>query len=216
MIKAVIIDFDGVICDSNKVHVISWKHVFSELGEPFDEEYYGYQLQGLNKILGIKKILRDFNHEDEDLNQIVSLRDKKMDELYKDINNFTLNQNILSFIDKNKRKDIKFILYSGSSRVRKVLEMHDIQDKFYYVVDIKKEFKDKGEFTNYLKICDKFDVLPSECAGIDDSPIAISAMNKAGLVTIGIGKYTKNISDVNFERVELFNINNLNDIRSKK
>lgn len=210
MIKLIIIDFDGVICDSNMVHINCWKYIFDIIGEIFSEEYYGYELQGLNKEIGIQKILDKYGHRDFDPAELLKIRDKKMDELYQDKRNFYLNKNIVDAIDYYKNKSVKIILYSASSRVKDILRMHQIYNKFDYIVDIKNQYSDKGEAINYINLCKKFNTSPRNCVGIEDSPIAIKAMKESGIYTIGIGKYTKEYCDMHFENVELFNKDKIN------
>ncbi|HPM41743.1 MAG TPA: HAD hydrolase-like protein, partial [bacterium] len=47
-IKALVFDFDGVITDTEPVHMEAWLAVFEPMGISFDEEEYRENYLGLN------------------------------------------------------------------------------------------------------------------------------------------------------------------------
>jgi beta-phosphoglucomutase len=191
-IKAIILDMDGVLVDSEPYHVQSFKIFMDELNLSYDESYI-YTFIGHSIRSNIESINQKFIHDDNfDLDKAVQRRDEIYVGLIKQADLKPL-PGIDALLDLCLQMDIIPALASSSTREQVDVILKKLSDEnrnlykiFKSVVtgdDVKnrKPAPDIYEITlNNLKISAR------QSLAIEDSPAGVQAAKNAGIYCIGL------------------------------
>ncbi|AEF17692.1 MULTISPECIES: beta-phosphoglucomutase [Thermoanaerobacterium] len=188
--KGVIFDLDGVITDTAEYHYLAWKKLADELNVYFDREI-NENLKGISRIESLEIILKKSNNFFSEEEKYY-LADKK-NEYYKEmINRMTpkdLLPGVVDLIRELKDRGIKIAVASVSKNAKTVLSNLGLIETFDYIVDAEKIKNGKPDPEIFLNAAAGIDVEPKLCIGIEDSKAGIEAINRAGMVSIGVGNY---------------------------
>lgn len=192
MKKAVFFDFDGVICDSEMLHVqIALDFYKKENIHVFPEEIYR-SIGGNRRMNNLLKVYND--HIDEIPYDYDTFRERKSihREKYKDFNYGTIVfKNVKKTLCTLKDKGIKLALASSSSMpyLLKNIKDCDLEGIFDYVIsgDMFKQSKPHPEI--YNTCLDYFGISPKEALIVEDSPYGIEAGVNANVEVIAIKDY---------------------------
>jgi beta-phosphoglucomutase len=186
--KAIIFDFDGVLFDSEKIHLQACNHVFSDFGFTISEEEYFQHYVGLSDnemfplILNEKAIIVDSS-------KIKSLRQHKVN-AYKEIinRNESLSglPNLVAFIEKARRTINHFAICSGATREEidttiNKLESGRLQKYFTSIIAVEDVQSGKPSPEGYLLAAKRLNIPPQFCLAIEDTPKGIHAAKSAGM-----------------------------------
>ena len=193
MLKAIIFDVDGVIAETESIHMRAFLKTFEKFNIDFTPEYQR-NLIGLTVRDNIIQVKRDFNI-DVDLEEYIKIRNDKYLELLENdavIPNHGL-KDILLWGEKN---NIKQGICSSSIRemVDKVLEdvfkNMEIAESVYDFFDgitTGDEVERKKPFPDiYLNVINKLKLKPSECMAIEDSTAGVKSAKSAGCPVVGL------------------------------
>lgn len=209
MIKAFILDFDGVIVDTDPFHFDSWKKVLksNNINIEFNEENYNL-IRGFGRSLAFDKLM-EFNSVSS-INPVLKnkiLKDKN--EIFlqsvKNINKEYLIPGVEEFI-LNSKSLYKLGVASASENAGYILGEIGINDLFDVVVDAKVTNNKKPNPEVFFKCCEQLNVTPNECIVFEDSLNGVKASKSGGFLTYGVG----NIEIINY--VDFF-INNFLDFK---
>lgn len=106
---------------------------------------------------------------------------------------------IKSLIDDCKSKGLKLALASASKNGPIILDKLGLAHVFDAIVDPSEVRKGKPAPDIFLAAARQLDLLPSECVGLEDSVAGITAINTAGIVSIGVGGPELNHAKARFE-----------------
>lgn len=190
MIKAIIFDFDGVICRTEEFYIEYKYELFKKLGYPLTKEYM-YNSIGQN----FKQFFLKQYPNLDDYNGIYQLYRHAMLEVnppYEDI----FNDEIFELLYYCKKNKIKCAIASNTpvSRVirdSKLLKIDSYMDELIGA-DIVKCEKPNPDFYRYA--CKKLNVLVSEAIVVEDSAIGIQAAIDAGIYTVAKNAYPLKIN----------------------
>jgi HAD superfamily hydrolase (TIGR01509 family) len=177
----ILVDLDGVLWFSEKLHKDAFIEVFKELTVDahklvnqtwvFGEPTYQYASR-LLKIIGIEKqeqILQDF---------IVKKR------YYADKTDFVpLNTRLIKTLSKMKKTNLKLALVSSSSNlnVSKFLAMSKTLTLFDFVVDSTMVVNPKPSPDCYNYAMHNLGLVPDKCLAIEDSEVGIQSARNANI-----------------------------------
>ena len=182
-IKGIIFDVDGVIFDSEKLHLQAWKKVFKKRNILLIDEKSGVGRSDREFLLELKAkktIPSDIDIreiQEEKLAVLIGLADKKV-ELFPGV------KELLSFLKDNyllcvaSNSDIKFI--------SKVLQNTNLARYFKHIITINDVSKPKPHPDIYLLSLKKMGLTSEECIVIEDSPVGIEAAKRAGMKCIAV------------------------------
>lgn len=188
--RAVIFDLDGVITDSARYHFEAWKMIADEQGIPFDETF-NERLKGVPRIDSLKLILgqdisgRVYSHE-----EMYELANRKNDYYVKLTSSMTRKDilpGIAEFLRELKAKGIKTGLASVSHNAGTILHRLELEEAFDYVADPREIRRLKPYPDIFLACADELGVRPSACVGVEDAASGITAINLAGMKSVGVG-----------------------------
>lgn len=210
---AVILDLDGVITRTARVHAAAWKKLFDGYMkkifgdkdfEPFDlETDYRNYVDGKPRYDGVKSFLASRNielpygnHDDSpDRETICGLGNKKNQIFlqYLKIEGVEIYETSISLIKLLKNKGLKTAVVSSSKNCGAVLDAANISDLFDVKVDgvdsDALDFKGKPEPDIFLEAARRLGVEPKRCAVFEDALSGVEAGNKGGFgMVVGVNR----------------------------
>lgn len=191
--EAIIFDFDGVLFDSEKIHLHACNQVFKDLGFTIPEDEYFQAYVGLSDNEIFDLILKNKNIQLSS-DQVIALRKRKII-AYKDYvtSHVSLDgvSGVKEFLKIHARIIDHFAICSGATREEIEatlikLEQGKLRAHFKHIVSIDDIRLGKPSPEGYLLAANRLNVLPQYCLAIEDTPIGIAAAKSAGMTVIGI------------------------------
>jgi beta-phosphoglucomutase len=191
MLRAIIFDMDGVICDSEPLHLRAFQQVLQEEGIPMtDQEYYDRYLAFDDR--GCFETIYKLHHralDAEAMKKLLVRKSRYFDEQMK--KRLTVYPGAEGFVKKAAEK-YPIALASGARRleVEFVLKKAKIRGLFTAIIsadDVKKGKPDPESFLTALKILNERrlvgteEIKPGECLVIEDSRHGLAAARGAGM-----------------------------------
>ena len=220
MIRAIIFDFDGVITDSEPVHLKMFQKVLSEMGITLDaREYYEVYL-GMDDKGCFTTILKA-NGIGTASQLIQSLIQKKTNYLMEYIkNDLFIYPGVVELVGSAK-KDYLLAIASGALRheIEFVLESAGIRSAFSVIVSAEDVSEGKPNPECFNKTLERLNgiggerIKKDECLVIEDSIAGIEAAKAAGMSCVAVtntysrdrltlaDKVVKELSEINFENL---------------
>jgi beta-phosphoglucomutase-like phosphatase (HAD superfamily) len=195
MLKAIIFDFDGVIADTEPLHLKAFQLTLKENGiELSDEDYFENYLAYDDKTL-FKELLKDRNYERNEA-QISELMNRKSEHFENVLKgNILVLEGVPEFISTISGK---YPLAIGSGAIRSeiidILESGGLGEHFEIIVSADEVINCKPDpevFIEALRRLNNLDsvsekISPQECLVIEDSTSGIKAAHSAGMKCIAI------------------------------
>lgn len=196
--KAFLFDFDGVICDSEKAHMLAALKAIEPQNIGFTEEYYFEKLFGFDDV-GLFNHLYSVNHKTptpELLKAFIEQKDQAFFNLIE--KETTIYSGAKDLVKRLKSKNIPVAIVSGAftHEIKGCLEKSNIKNEFEFIVgaDSVKHSKPDPEsyelgYTKMLQLIP--DLEKSDIWVLEDSPTGIFSATGAELNVIGITNTTK-------------------------
>ena len=183
MLKAVVCDMDGVLIDSEPVHMEAHKRIMEKLNLPFEKDYY-MQFVGSTTDYMWAKMIKDFSI---DLSPDELM--KMSDEFVKEINGeagYPVMEGAKNIICTLKDSGLKLAVASSSgiSRIEQSLDKIGVRDEFDVIVSGMKVENPKPAPDVFLKAAEELNVSPDECIVIEDSLNGMKAAKNAGMICV--------------------------------
>lgn len=211
MIKAVILDVDGVIIDTEEANALSSVQMFRELYniEVKPEDFVPFV--GTGSVRYVQGVAEKYGI---DINVKKATR-RREDNFIKNLNKLQLFPGVKDFIRAVKQAGLKIAIATSSDRTK-------FQAAFRQVGLLEQEFEvivtgDEARHTKphpeiYLTAAKKLELEPSSCLVIEDSITGIEAANRAGAFSVAI---TNTFSEKDLGEANLI-IRSLEELNIKK
>jgi beta-phosphoglucomutase family hydrolase len=183
MIKAVIFDMDGVIAETEHVHIKAEKQTMLKYGIQISEEelheYTGTTAKRMFKEL-IEKYKLDTTFE-----KIFNEKEKILFGLLEEDTKPT--KGAIELLHKLKEMNIKLGIASSSHRklIRYVLKKLKITHLFDSIVSAEDIVNSKPHPEIFLTSAKRLKVNPAACLVVEDSKLGVQAAKKAGMKCLG-------------------------------
>jgi len=183
MIKAILLDLDGVIADSEKMRTQYVQKVMRRtfrisIPDRFFDNLFGVKdSEIIERIFARYRIIAP-------IDEIIVNKKKDLVPMYKNVRMFPGAEVFL----KNASKKYKLAVCSSSWRayVHVFLKSHGIERHFKAVLGREDVTKRKPHPEIYLKAAKKLNVKPPECVVIEDSVVGVEAAKRAGMRCIAV------------------------------
>jgi len=193
MFKAIVFDFDGVITDTEPVHMQAWLQVFAPLGISFEKEEYDRYYLGFNDRDFLDAVGRTHNRafmSDEKAKLIPIKLKQSLKLLNKEI---PLMKGVQEFVERSSKNTLLAIC-SGANKeevyfVLRQLGWYEFFDPIVTQEDVIRGKPDpEGYKLAWTKLRERIggDLKPSDCLAIEDSPKGIAAARAAGMKCLAI------------------------------
>ncbi len=188
MKSAIILDLDGVICDTAHFHFLAWHRLAAEYGYELthaDNE----QLKGVSRadsltfILGLANKTLSPEQFQEDLHR----KNEWYLELVKDMGPLDVLPGVPSFFAEVAARKIPLALGSASKNANMVLTRVGLIHAFNAIVDASQVTHGKPHPETFLKAADLLGIAPEKCLVFEDSAAGVQAAIEGGMNAIGIG-----------------------------
>lgn len=183
--RAVIFDMDGVLIDSEPLHIELETKMISELNIPLSEDMYS-RFAGTTSF-SMWKILADEFKIDKNPKMLSNESDRRFIDALLGTEKVKLFDGVLEVLNKLKGFEIPLALASSSSKevVNAVLKKFELDDIFPVVVTGSDVQNSKPHPEIFLKASQMLNVSPANCIVVEDSPNGIKAAKLAGIDCIG-------------------------------
>jgi beta-phosphoglucomutase family hydrolase len=182
MIEAIIFDHDGVIVNTEPLHVEVWKEFFKQKGEVVTDEDLEDKALGKTEIDVIKTFIKD--KTEAKYEELLKERRKLFHQFFE--KNFTEIPGVKDFINSLKETKLKVGAASSSpkDRVEYSLDRLDVRDIFQTVVTAERVKKGKPDPEIYLLAAEELGVDPTNCLVFEDSGSGVKSAKAAGMKVI--------------------------------
>jgi beta-phosphoglucomutase-like phosphatase (HAD superfamily) len=195
MLKAIIFDFDGVIADTEPIHLKMFQKVLDEEGITLTEEKYHQKYLALDDKGCFSAVLSDNGRKvDKKLvEDMIRRKSVYFDDYVKD--NIIIFPGVVGFV-KEVAKERLLAIASGALRheIEFGLEAAGIRREFQAIVSAEDVEKGKPDPEPFLKALQELNgilgnsaqIQPSECLVIEDSLHGIAAAHEAGMKCLAV------------------------------
>ncbi len=183
--RAVIFDMDGVLIDSEPLHIELETKMITELNIPLNKEMYS-RFAGTTSLSMWKILVEEFNLDKNP--KMLSLEsDKRFIEALLTTDKVKLFDGVKVVLNKLKELGIPLALASSSSIdvVNAVLRKFELEGVFSAVVTGSDVQNSKPHPEIFLKASQMLNISPSYCVVVEDSPNGIKAAKLARINCIG-------------------------------
>ncbi|MCK4752276.1 MAG: HAD family phosphatase [Planctomycetes bacterium] len=194
MLRAVIFDFDGVIADSEALHLRAFNQVLTQFSIEISQQDYYKNYLGLSDF-DLFKLLIDQRVFESDVTQIKEfINQKKV--IYEKLakTECEIIEGVRDFLQLLNDNNIPMAICSGAllPEIEMILEGAKLHSFFEAIVSAEQIEKGKPDPEGFLVTLAKLNeknqnpIEPDECIVIEDSHWGLEAAKSAGMLTIAI------------------------------
>jgi len=183
--KAVLFDFDGVLADTENIHVVAWERIFAELGWPADDAVCSRAAEQddrtfLDAVFTAHQIL------DADLDGW--LRRKQALTLAMLADSPRLYPGAAALVRKlHGQTRLAVVTTTWRDNVTTVLRAAGLLDAFELIVAKEDSSATKPDAAPYVLALERLGLGPADAIAIEDSPTGIASARGAGLACVAVG-----------------------------
>ena len=189
-LKAVFLDFSGVIIDDEAINQELIADILLSENLRADDDEYTQYCRGKSDRTCLKDILTNRGRilPDEYIDKLLKTKSQGYRQKIDQLREIPLPPHLREFLTQLKEQNIAVGLVTGATRseVEYVLEKVELTPYFDLIVagdDLKQS---KPEAEPYLLAAQKLNLQPSECLAIEDNPVGIEAAKRAKIQVVGI------------------------------
>lgn len=183
--KAVLFDMDGVIVDSEPLHVAAFQATLKNYGHSLSGEQYKQHFAGRTDEAGFRQY---FDYIGETVELPVVMDEKAKVYLGLAADQLTPYPGVLEFIRDLAAREVRLALVTGSLRAEAdvVLRTFNLTDIFSTVIAAEDVTHGKPSPEGYLKGARGLNVGPADCIIIEDAPSGVQAAKAAGIRCVAV------------------------------
>ncbi len=183
--KAVLFDMDGVIVNSEPLHVAAFQAVLKRYGHDLSDDQYKHHFAGKTDEAGFRQYF-DFINEMVELPVIMDEKAKAYLELAAD--QLVPYPGVVELISRLASQKVPLALVTGSLRTEAeiTLQTFKIAEFFTAVVAAEDITQSKPSPEGYLKGAAALEVDPADCIVIEDAPSGVKAARAAGMRCLAV------------------------------
>jgi HAD superfamily hydrolase (TIGR01509 family) len=194
--KAILFDLDGLLADTEHLHVLAYDRVARRLGIKLNREYINAFI-GIATRENIIKIMNDFQIPEKRFDEILELRYESYHNIVKETPLFPM-EGAVECVQKAEKTNLKRGLVTSSLREHALSVLENISRNYGENNHINMvEFFDvmvfgsdvvrlKPEPDIYVEATRRLKLAPESCIAIEDSEAGVISAKKAGLTVIAV------------------------------
>jgi len=194
MLRAVIFDFDGVITDSEILHLRAFNRVLAQYGIEITTKDYYKEYLGLTDVDCFKLLIHKglLETEQQQIEDLVKQKNLIFEEMAK--TEGQIIKGVRDFLQMLKENNVPMAICSGAVRaeIELILEQARLRPFFEVIVSTEQVRKGKPHPEGFLLTLQKLNrnvtdpILPNQCIAIEDSHWGLEAAKAAGMHTIAV------------------------------
>jgi beta-phosphoglucomutase-like phosphatase (HAD superfamily) len=186
-IRAVVLDFDGVIADTERLHYAAFREVFAARGWTLEEGTYFDRYLGCDDYGLVREFARDIGVvvTDGDLKHLVAAKGdlfgrhlESTDILFPGVKR--------SIEQLAERFPIGIASGALHHEIVAILRTAGLLDRFSAIVAADDVTATKPAPEPYLTAADRLGLSPADCVAVEDSTAGLESARSAGMRTIGV------------------------------
>ncbi|HOQ16447.1 MAG TPA: beta-phosphoglucomutase [Defluviitaleaceae bacterium] len=190
MLKGVIFDLDGVITNTAEYHYQAWAYLGKEIGIEIDRTF-NEKLKGISRMESLELILEHGNKADlytkEEKMALAEKKNNYYKESIKQMTKKDLLPGIEKLLQELKDHQIKIALASASKNGPMILKKLEIEAYFDYIVNPAHIKNGKPAPDIFLDALNGLGLKAQEAIAIEDARAGVEAIQKAGMIAVGVG-----------------------------
>ncbi len=208
MIKAVIFDLDGVLVESEHLHIEAEKQTLLKYGVRISSEEL-HRYTGTTASFMFTELIKKYKLNTT-FKKMFDEKEKILFNLLRD--NVKPTQGVMQLLMKLKRENIKLAIASSSHKklINHILKQMDVTEYFDFVVSSEDVAYGKPDPEIFLKAASGLNVDPDECLVIEDSKLGVEAAKKAGMKCVGYRNPHSGNQDLSEADIVIDNFSKLN------
>ena len=187
MIKAFLFDLDGVLVHTDQLHYKAWKQLADKLNIPFSTQQAD-RCRGVSRMESLEIVLENCEQSFSKEQKLKMAEQKNADyqKFLKALSPADIPAEILYTLKELKARGFKLAVASSSKNALLILSQTKLLPLFDAVADGNDITRSKPDPEVFLTAAKKLDVLPENCAAIDDAQSGIEAAKAAKMLAVGI------------------------------
>lgn len=189
-LKAVFLDFSGVIIDDEAINQELIADILLSENLRAEENEYAQYCRGKSDRIGLKSILANRGRivSDDYLERLLTSKTQGYLAKIEQLPELPLSPDIKEFLAKLKEQKIAIGLVTGRPRseVEYILEKAELTDYIDNMVTGDDLSISKPQPEPYLLALQNLNLEPSQCLAIEDNPVGIEAAKRANIQVLGI------------------------------
>lgn len=183
MLKALLFDLDGTLCNTDAVHFPAWMEVLRPHGIEVTREYYDERLAGRVNADVVDDVLPDLSQEER--RKLIEDEEERSRDRTAQIGPLP---GLRDFLEEGEKRGLAIALVTNSveADADQILEPLDLQEAFDPVVYPSEVGESKPEPDPYLEVLDRLEIEAGEALAFEDSVTGAKASQAAGIPTVGI------------------------------
>jgi len=184
--EAVIFDMDGVLIDSEPIHVGIEKQLFDKLGIDVSETVHRSYMGASNEFM--YSDLRSRFKLSESVSELIESDELFRSDYFHRLDTIPANDGLISLLGQIKTAGLKLAVATSSSPeiADLLLNKCGIASFFDAIVTTSEAGKSKPSPDVYLLAAQRIGVSPEDCIVFEDSPNGLSAAKSAGMFCVVI------------------------------
>ena len=194
MLRAVIFDFDGVITDSEILHLEAFNRVLAQYDVEITVEDYYKDYLGLTDVECFKALADEgrLKVETQEIENFVKQKNEIFEETLKA--DSRIIEGVVDFLAMLRQNSVRMAICSGAllAEIELILKQAQLGHFFEVIVSADEIEKGKPDPEGYLLALERLNqndnnaILPDECIVIEDSHWGLEAGKAAGMHTVAI------------------------------
>jgi len=178
--RGVIFDFDGVLVDSEPLHVRAFQDVLARYGRTLtDEEYYANYI-----VYSDREVLERVLPAGEVLEAALTAKIRRYQELMEV--GVPVFQDCLALLTRTDGWRVGLATGSIRREVERILQSLRIRDRFAAIVTREDCEKGKPDPEPFLRAARGLGLHPRQCVAIEDTPGGVQAAKAAGMACVAV------------------------------
>jgi len=206
MLRAIILDLDGVVVTTDALHAQAWKAMAEHEGLSFNDSI-SQKLRGVSRMECVDIILgqRKNDYDNAWKQRVADFKNRYYVQLLDDLTSKDVLPGVLQLIAEAKSEKILLAIGSSSRNTKTILAKIGLLDTFDTIVDGNDISRSKPDPEVFLKAAEKMGVTPASCVVIEDATAGVDAALAAGMKAFAVG-YAANYGKAHGRAINLANI----------
>lgn len=192
LLEAVIFDLDGVLVTTDTYHSRAWKRLADELELRFESKDFPL-LRGVSRAESLATIYRLNSRalpQRERFEQLLSRKNGYYLEMVATMTPAAVLEGGVSVLQQLRSSGIRTAVASSSKNARLVVQRTALAPLLDFLCDGTQITAPKPDPQVFLLAAQGLGVQPRNCIGVEDAAVGITAIQRAGMVALGVGVHS--------------------------
>lgn len=195
MIRGVIFDLDGVLVSTDELHYEAWKRLAEEIGIAAFGKADNEKQRGVSRMESLQIVLNKGNksYTEEEKQGMAERKNNYYKEMLETLDDKAVLPGVLTTLRGLQDKKILMAVGSASKNAPAILERIGLLSYLDGVSSGLDTTRSKPDPEVFLVAADKLGLSPDKCLVVEDSFAGVQAAKAAGMKSLGVGPYYKEL-----------------------